>query len=945
VCRTKRATWTPPELNSRPAESKGGGASFNNKAGRQIGWWNRCNVRSNVIKSSDSSCETTPRGMTGAGSWGEVHVDAPLREPLANPVGPYGTSAALMGAANTVSIRIWRECRREGASYVTGGTAPEQSPSIAGGDCEVDPIYERTIPASDNNATQQTYFWAARSGGRTAATGSYTNSAFSALGKKDSAGVLFRACTGSNLCNDTAGYKGGISYPDACRNGGISTVKWSRDEVLAELEYLTTSDDVDLQARKFWRDRENTIKSWADGSRNSLPPISASARARFCRDFSEWLAVDWDVPGRKSSSTKLQLNFNAIPDRLYGVQVVITDPRENILAQSFQFLTGAATPSPPVPGGRCIPGTGDPRCPNPPSPTPSAPEPAPVQLAATFPKSAVAGAGSVVTADTRPTGADLPDNGSSSDDRARKQSIWLPRALSFSVFNPADDTGSDDAALSQYRTNHQNPKVNGGGDTFDLAGRGMARKPAPSRSSSGSVDDRVDSELGHAGASARYLSAFAPLLATGGLGLASRVSMATINPTRAVNDGWVNDGGLLKEDYDVRARGDEIRAATLIGEAKSYSYSNVNASSRYRWERLTMDTCDDGVSTRYPAISGVGCSPGHALRNGWKASDAYYVPARSSGDVALDALFMQDGQDKDPETDEYLPAEARIQLQGTDPNLHARVRRIEIWSQERFLRRSDDDQPNYVIADGRAPLAGGEARFCRAREKVFHPAWDEPQPNLVTSYNVRAYHRLWWTNPWHAGAPDIVNPRVHPSFYNDEYFGGLPGVSADVKFFLHNPTGRLWQVDGEGGHGNKPAPWKPNDYSVVYGRSWWDDTNAAPGPDGINDNVGRRDLYYEEAQPPIHHPAKWTHDGINPECMDHGGNSNAQDPEAVYGTSFPDGLRTGQYVVRYIVTPGPAFHWGIRARLKTNDTATPRVSYDLQNRQGFLQVFRSRTAG
>jgi hypothetical protein len=58
-----------------------------------------------------------------------------------------------------------------------------------------------------------------------------------------------------------------------------------------------------------------------------------------CNVFTDWMAADWKLGG---SEEGVSVNLQPIPNRLYLIQVVMLDQRENIISQSLQFAGGFA---------------------------------------------------------------------------------------------------------------------------------------------------------------------------------------------------------------------------------------------------------------------------------------------------------------------------------------------------------------------------------------------------------------------------------------------------------------------------------------------------------------------------------------------------------------------------------------------------------------------------
>lgn len=65
-----------------------------------------------------------------------------------------------------------------------------------------------------------------------------------------------------------------------------------------------------------------------------------------CLGLNEWIALDWvlGVPDRKGTDEEagVFVYLQPIPNRLYAVQIVLIDQRENIIGQSLQFMGGPA---------------------------------------------------------------------------------------------------------------------------------------------------------------------------------------------------------------------------------------------------------------------------------------------------------------------------------------------------------------------------------------------------------------------------------------------------------------------------------------------------------------------------------------------------------------------------------------------------------------------------
>ena len=214
------------------------------------------------------------------------------------------------------------------------------------------------------------------------------------------AGALFTSCSkitfSQKWCKgplnkgDNTGSKGpgavktgtlapSAAYQSKCGNGGqVADVAWDYSDYLAQIAYMYASgqsassagvragiaksdkisDATFAQLFIGWNPvLSNSEYNMPDGSGPLIPGVdwnSSSTQPKgkwpqgiskqeACRLLNEWIAVDWNLQGTKEGTSTVNAQLNMQPNRLYVVQIVMLDSRENIISQSLQFLAAPAS--------------------------------------------------------------------------------------------------------------------------------------------------------------------------------------------------------------------------------------------------------------------------------------------------------------------------------------------------------------------------------------------------------------------------------------------------------------------------------------------------------------------------------------------------------------------------------------------------------------------------
>jgi hypothetical protein len=661
-------------------ELKTSGHSIEQAVAGDVGWKNKCSVASEPKNSN--ACVHSLNGVTGNNSWAELHT-----------VGPsYGGPAPTQGPIVNASIRIWRDCRHDGAAYTAEGS-PGVNAYVEGSQCRVDPIYERVVPYTDGDShyapTPAEYFRVQRSGDKSVPGNGYT--AYTGF-TKDSAGPLYGSCTaaaGNSSLREWCG-TGHLSdnfvdagssdyYEDRCQNGAIQKVtRWSTDEIIQQAIADDRTGALSSAASKQiidWARNGREVK----GKPQVWPPGIYPKEA--CERYSEWLTVGWTIsqPGDgDGTDADVHVHFSGPPGRLYAVQMVFTDNRENIVQQSFAVMTSRASTGDAgsctgkdgkrhpagstecsghkqcsAPDGKEY-ADGDVRC----SPMPSSTEVDPPGgvMTASFPSVQLVGQrgdGDVRVA---------PQRGSST------ASMWMPRALKLSVYNSRDDSeGSASAQDAQhsYAENHTITMFAAG----DPWGTNHLAPVIP--------DHPLGSE-------AKVYSSQVPLTWSPDNLYGNRATFRVANPTRALP-------GDQAFNVRARARAHESRFATLMGNARFPYTFTAGGQTNYEAMGLTASRCDwPNAPEVLVGKSYRGCG-NYEIAPGWHVSDAYTVPQVSaSQSVRMDLVTNFNQVQNGP---------AHLWLDSSNGALPYFLGSPEIWQLDEYMNRQAGDIPTFRGTD------------------------------------------------------------------------------------------------------------------------------------------------------------------------------------------------------------------------------------------------------
>lgn len=955
------------------AEPPGYGANFvrtpsalNKYYFDQVRYTNTCFVRKDVLYSNDGNCMhfLTFGSVFG---WHQVHGAGPSS---AESVGNFDTSTGTQGNGNVAMVRIWRECRGELSGnpaaaakvqiqkYVAEGQGEAQpTTSVSQDHCDTTPIFERTV-APDKRTSQENYFYGYwDQGTKKYRPGSESRAALSSVSVKDrvSGGGLNKSCSRTTIqsakkrkfCTVGGHYNPNASGPylqRRCQNGGLGdNVVWTRNELRGEIAYRQNHGTQ----KGFFRRHKNQLNSWANSGNGPYPatPFPAFAntfreRNQLCETLNEWVAVKWRVPGPAGGvRSRVNLRFNGIPGRIYTSQIVILDPRENILHQSVNTFTAPSLPGPEG-GPVCIPP--DPRCPQPP-PEPAADTSPPIGgiPAGECDKSSLSNTPSSCEVSATPEapaeeGID-GETGESSGDT--DYSRWFPRALQVGIYNREDATSSN--VFAAYNRNHPQRTIYGGG--------GAWRQES-------AQDGELRGRAGH-GSDPQIITAKAPLFSDGDRSLAggfdTTVRRATETPSYDPN----NPDHNLAEQF----RTNDVRYNGLVGENRRPVGSwNPNAPISYSpFTRLTSEFCEAGSPgvARFsdgPEVSR-SCNAFEPLGFGWTAKDAYYLPpvtaggARELNGAQYTDLSTNFTQEKDG------PARLKLDAHGPNNNIRNRLVRIEIWDadvypgnpQDIYDEAGEDDggaAPVYTVKPERAAYANGEIRFCRTT-KTETRSYTRPR-YLYTVSHLDQYRFDRSLDGGRGGyGNEAVSNENDASFYNEGRFYGNGGAAPDEPYWKRD-DGRLYKRDARpGGAGN---------YTQIWGRWWWPHHTQgaggswnyrAPGGPPATDIGGPYNVYSRT-------PETVFYDVVvpDPACVSENSPVDAQ-AWSVEEQQYVETLPKGRYVVRYVVSFDAAYgdfpggHWGIRSRLMENPTQNWVNKFTFQLSRNFLPVFDSRASG
>ncbi len=967
TCYTNGATWTPPGKGGPPEAPDGTSEPVARAVASDVAWTNRCPVSSPAVDSHPAACNIgnpdNRSAISGPGTWGEIHVASPPANHLFSD--PFPGLKSIQGNAAFISLRVWRECRLSASTgnyLATGSQSLEPAQVYAGGDkCKAAPIFERTLPASDSTTDQVTYFLAKRQNDQT--LGSSDPGARSYANTRPSGGTLYRSCTGSSnavkaRCTFNGGLRAGAAaasfssaksfFQKACDPGlAAGTVDYSANELLSEIAYRSDHPRSYALIHKY----EPELNAWASGNNNAFPKGLKHDDA--CKALSEWLSVTWSTSAVSGGKPSWDVNINMIPGRVYAVQAVITDARENILSQSFQLAMSQSSRIKPqtctstatgrqVPWTRglprpaaCVPHDNIYRCfnystnswvPLPAGlspadrakysahlcPPPCGPACTPRTLASpsvpgvmsfSAPTTAIAGvpsANTVTTAPVRPSGSNLgPD--------ADAHSLWTPRTLQFNLFNAQDDKGGQAA----YLDNHQITSA-AGGDPAHLPAAGEPSMHWP----------QGQSPLPGTG---QTLTARVPLSAGAGNVWQSNVSVVTRKATLAPDNYY---------DIADRRASDDVRLASLLGENRYASGWDDTATPVMAtgYQPLTMHTCAQPAGANWlpaqwqdPAGGLHACDPNGSLGQNWKVSDAYRLPPVSAGvQVELPSLVTQEAD-----------GPAYLRLDAPDA-LKKQVVSAELWNASDYASRSGGPLYRALFS----PDADGQLRFCKPMTPTGRKLWD-PQPAYVSKHwdiegsgpGKEGFHTFADGSgglgyiphiPNNTEADDVTLPQWR-SYYDDTKFAGVRNangtwkVKPDSILFRSNATGVIYHTVN--------AAARAGAYTVIYGRDWW----GVRGKD-----AGSKTLYQWHQKDEM---------VANPDCAgDYAGTrASAVGADGQIAQELP----AGDYVIRYVIAgPVAGGDWGISAKNMIDPTMQWVNRYDFPAQpEQFTQVLSPRTAG
>jgi len=833
----------PATIYRAPAPAGGRGTDvtpgfgINADIADQVKWTNTCEVASPEKIWSSGNCVKSLSGVTGNNSWGEVHYATPSgsgSQPTAGPI-------------TNVSVRVWRECAKgEDKNYSTAGSGSTHA-SASGSKCTVDPIFERVIPYTDGDGsyapTQADYFTSHRSGGKTVPGGQNAQSGFTS----DSAGPLFGDCltaareagVTSLWCQDdkvekvTNDSDSGSFFEDHCQSGVIgSPVHWSDREIIQEANYRMANglihDNKDLNSS-----RGQKIIAWAadgrkvNGQKSLWPPAISHDQA--CDWFSERLTVGWGIntgADNGKPSAHVNLRLNGIAGRLYGVQMVYLDNRENIVQQTFAVRasesTAVAEPTEendetctakngkkyPWPKGTPMPAEcGDPAaCPDAlgvlhyykagdpqpgvcnwnPTEINAATSPAAGHMTAIFPNTQLVGQQAPVEVRSSPEQAAGGDpNGATTTLSGR--ALWEPRNLKLSIYNSHDDnTGADDAqtALGKYQNNH----------TIGILASGSAWLTSP-------VFPVISPHP--LSGNAKVWSSHVPLLWNPDNSYGNKMSVRVANPTRSLPQNQAYDAG-------ARARAYEARFATLLGESRFPYQFKIDSAGKAPsvsygdWERLTADNC--GAAQIQPKIKIDGqyknCA-NYELAKGWRVEDAYKLPSvtsNSGASVRLD-LPSNFNQAKD--------GPGHIILDSDNPTLSYFLGSPEVWKFDEYMKRQEGDTPTYRSTGDWRQVANFCWPWIRGQWDVWKPpvVWDYAGPGDEDDVIFPGH---WETHYGWVGNPDCG---ANPNSRLDDADRGTSAYPTGIGPDITNPALLVNMLDRDGSY---VADLPRGDYVIVW---------------------------------------------------------------------------------------------------------------------------------
>lgn len=681
-----------------------------------------------------------------------------------------GGEATVEGGTQIAMVRIWRSCRATrddtGRALSYGGRSS----------CAVQPIYERVAPEHDDPGRfgktwdNTTYFNVLRGGDGTAhATSSNRHDAFHAASRRI-AGPLYSSCARRSCLGAGGAYIGG-AYGDytrtapakrnlqsLCQRGPLASgTRWDEFELSKEIAYRASKGEQPYKGHK------EAMLDWAAADardRRPLPPGFTSSRSsleQLCGDLSEHLSVSWHIGAKTvgGGGANVDVEGNLVPGRVYMVQIVFADARENVTGEAIQMIASTSLKAQRphnLPPARSFPVTGGADAVLPRG-----------AFIGTYTDNSLSAQPSFLSGDrgncprTGPRGPlCLVDAetawGESVTVDPLDYSLWMPRAAAFSVFNSRD--GADGSGTGSYGVTHQ-VSVNGSGGTpmTMSAGRGGQ---FPLVFGNSDADHETKAALDGRQVWAGFIPLFPNLT-----GYRSDLRVANARTTYAPKRGPRTGvgGSTYEPSVASRVRSEETRFMTLLGENR-YEYTTWSvgdaAKTVYRQQRLTMDDCS-GAALHPDLDLGTGpkpiCDPKAALpgSGGWKVRDAYRVPATGVGAPWQDltSLFSQEKTGK-----------ARIDLFLSNPAVASSVAGLEVWDADRYQSRAPGNLPDYRLAVPGATTM----RFCdsdsvacltkQPMDRYGRPADELPAGSYVVRAMIAGGHPAF---TWGLGATSFVS--------------------------------------------------------------------------------------------------------------------------------------------------------------------------------------------
>ena len=365
-----------------------------------------------------------------------------------------------------------------------------------------------------------------------------------------------------------------------------------------------------------------------------------------CNVFTDWMSANWKLGSKETQS--VTVNLQPIPNRLYLIQVVMLDQRENIISQSLQFAGGFAAGQLPAVNPVGTPVVDPLRCRKysaylrgapftdadyfeynegdiyPPICTGSAtqttevgPAPAASTFSSSQPQSQISGqnwplwsnpnfslfGGFQAAADGSPSAA-LPEgtpSGSGVVENKEMAKLWQPRALAASVFNPDNyKKRASSGYLQSHRIETLSDKYSeiDTMDRFALKGNLLTiPKPGdlgwvgdPSKSGDSAADWAPANE---------WFQAKLPLLSDGSNLFFNYWSVSSANPTRAPEELTDTQTGIRQEAvFAARNQADPgpAQKATWAYEASRSKvdetrFGSLLGEGRFIWQNSIDQVC------------------------------------------------------------------------------------------------------------------------------------------------------------------------------------------------------------------------------------------------------------------------------------------------------------------------------------------------------------------